>query len=182
MKVFIFNHMRNKIFLFIVIFFLFHGWAQSQVTPSVTKSTIIEQYKGKPYYIHFVKADETISLISKTYGVAPERILQENEEAKEGIFTNMILKIPVTDVALSPAETAKQKTVKDKIIPASKNAVNETRNIRLNAKNDSVIVTKTNIPRARKLSEKNDNIPSAKLTTTTSAKKDKLSLNQQGLS
>ena len=35
----------------------------------VKRSSIVEQYKGKPYYLHFVKQGETLFAISKAYGV-----------------------------------------------------------------------------------------------------------------
>lgn len=61
----------------------------------VVKSTIIEQYKGMPYYIHFVNTGETLSAISQVYGVSTEAVLNANPSIVGGLHPNQVIKIPV---------------------------------------------------------------------------------------
>lgn len=75
--------------------------------PEVKRSTIIENFKGKPYYLHFVAQGETLSAIEKTYQVSREELLSENPFLQEGLKLDQVLKIPKKDDALKTENTEK---------------------------------------------------------------------------
>lgn len=86
--------MRFSVFSFILVvasLLVHHANAQDI---SIKRSTVIENYKGKPYYIHFVKQGETLSGISKAYNVSIEELNAENPALEKGLKTDMVLKIP----------------------------------------------------------------------------------------
>lgn len=72
------------------------------------RSKILENFNGKPYYIHFVKDGQTLFSITKLYNVTSEDLIANNPELKDGLKVDMILKIPLTDTVVS---VQKQKTV-----------------------------------------------------------------------
>jgi LysM repeat protein/ABC-type branched-subunit amino acid transport system substrate-binding protein len=57
---------------------------------------VIEQYKGKPYYLHFVRQGETLTAISLAYNVSIEEILAENS-VQEGLKADQVIRIPKKD-------------------------------------------------------------------------------------
>jgi len=61
----------------------------------IEKSTKTEFIGNTEYYIHTVTMGQTIYAISKAYTVSMDEILNANPEAKKGIKTGSILKIPV---------------------------------------------------------------------------------------
>jgi LysM repeat protein/ABC-type branched-subunit amino acid transport system substrate-binding protein len=92
------------LFPFITLILLNLG-SLAQDHPAVTRTTIIEQYKGKSYYMHFVKTGETLEEIAKDYGVSTDAIKAENPEAQEKLYINQVLKIPVEGTStLAPAK------------------------------------------------------------------------------
>lgn len=70
----------------------------------VTKSTTIEQYNGKSYYLHTVLKQQTLYSIAKTYGVEQQTIINANPDAKNGLRFNQVLRIP-TGINLQPTNT-----------------------------------------------------------------------------
>jgi LysM repeat protein len=72
------------------------------------RSKIVENFNGKPYYIHFVKDGQTLFSISKLYSINSDILIANNPDLKEGLKADMILKIPVTDTVVS---VQKQQTV-----------------------------------------------------------------------
>lgn len=72
------------------------GYAQEVI---VNKSSVVEQFKGKPYYVHFVKQGETLLAISKAYQVSIEEIQAENPSLQKGLQYDMALRIPKYAVA-----------------------------------------------------------------------------------
>lgn len=60
----------------------------------VTKSTTIEQYSGKSYYLHTVLPKQTLYGISNAYGVDQQTIINANPDAKSGLRINQVLRIP----------------------------------------------------------------------------------------
>ena len=61
---------------------------------AIKRSSVIENYKGKPYYIHFVKQGETLSGISKVYNVTIDELNADNPALDKGLKADMVLKIP----------------------------------------------------------------------------------------
>ena len=80
-----------KNFLPVVALLLISFAAQAQVK----RSTVIEQYKGKSYYMHFVQTGETLADIAKAYEISADIILAENPEAQQKVYVYQVLKIPV---------------------------------------------------------------------------------------
>jgi LysM repeat protein/ABC-type branched-subunit amino acid transport system substrate-binding protein len=63
----------------------------------VKRSTVIEQYKGKPYYLHFVQKDETETAIAKAYQISKADLVSENPFLQDGIKPDQVLRIPKRD-------------------------------------------------------------------------------------
>ncbi|HNX43199.1 MAG TPA: LysM peptidoglycan-binding domain-containing protein [Bacteroidales bacterium] len=111
--------MQKKFFIFLLIAgFLFQaGFAQEA---AIKRSTVVEQYKGKPYYLHFVKQGETLFAIAKAYNVDVEVIKAENPDVeKEGLKVEMVLRIPYGETSGQPA-AEKQKQISDKVMDTVK--------------------------------------------------------------
>lgn len=89
------NMIRMGRFIIIVFFLLQTSFVWAQVTVEV--SSKIEVISGKPYYIHEVKRGQTLYSISKAYKVEIAEIESANPEAKQGLKTGQILKIPAKD-------------------------------------------------------------------------------------
>lgn len=95
----------------------------SQEQSDIYRSTVIEQFKGKSYYIHFVHPGETLAEIAKVYEVSTDVIIAENPEAQKNLYVNQVLKIPVPnttteittkpDPAIQVPKTASENPVKD---------------------------------------------------------------------
>jgi len=86
--------MRFRVFSFILIVAcLLVNQANAQDVP-IKRSSVIENYKGKPYYIHFVKQGETLSGISKAYNVTIDELKADNPALDKGLKADMVLKIP----------------------------------------------------------------------------------------
>ena len=74
--------------IFITFSLLFYG-------QEITKSSIIETYQGKKYYIHTVKKGETLYSIAKAYNVSIDAIAYENPDVFNGLKPDEQLKIPI---------------------------------------------------------------------------------------
>jgi len=80
------------IFFFAIAFLVPHYMVAQEVT--VVRSALVEKYKGKPYYIHFVAQGETLAAIAKAYFVTSKEIADENPEIEKGLKADMVLRIP----------------------------------------------------------------------------------------
>lgn len=67
---------------------------------AVKRSTVIEQFKGKPYYLHFVKQGETLFAISKAYNVEIEEIVADNPGVDKAMKTDQVLRIPYSEASI----------------------------------------------------------------------------------
>jgi LysM repeat protein len=86
--------------LIVFLLFLTHGFGQDN-TSGITRSNIVEQYNGKPVYIHFVKPGQTLYAISKAYGVTPEEIRLINTQLiDDNLKPNQIIKIPFAGIGI----------------------------------------------------------------------------------
>ena len=85
-----------NIIISVFAFILLNASIAAQAQSMITRSAVIEQFKGKSYFIHFVKTGESIAEIAKAYDVSTDVIKAENPEAQEKVYVNQVLKIPVT--------------------------------------------------------------------------------------
>ncbi len=96
---------KLSILMILLVLLLQHTPVLAQET-IVTRSFIIEQYKGKPYYLHFVKKGEAVVAIAKAYNVTVDELQLENPEMLKGLKTDEVLRIPQRP----PSEIEKPKT------------------------------------------------------------------------
>lgn len=87
--------LKNRLILFLLLFFgiLFSGRLIAQVP--VERSTEIVKVGGKEYYMHQVKAGQTLYGIAKVYEVTVEQIETLNPEVKDGLQAGIVIGIPV---------------------------------------------------------------------------------------
>lgn len=114
--------MRFRLFTsFLVIFaitFFQPAHAQDVI---VKRSTVVENYKGKPCYIHFVSKGETLTAIAKAYLVTIEELSSENPAVTEGLKADMVLRIPIKSVVGIPEVVVpKAETKAEQTKPAEK--------------------------------------------------------------
>ncbi len=64
----------------------------------IKRSRVIETYKGKKYYIHFVDEGQTLSAIARAYEVSVEHIKQVNPDSGEALKPNQMLMVPFLEV------------------------------------------------------------------------------------
>jgi len=87
--------MRFRLFTLLLLIF---ASAVSQFTLAqevvVKRSTVVETFKGKPYYMHFVKQGETLTAIAKAYDITVEELNAENPSLDKGLKADMVLRIP----------------------------------------------------------------------------------------
>ena len=81
----------RALFLFILLSGAFQVFAQ-EYSSVKSSETIVES--RKTFYVHTVAKGNTLYNISKTYGVAPNVILQYNPELNDGLKLGLKLKIP----------------------------------------------------------------------------------------
>ncbi len=87
--------MRQFAVFFLISSFFLASIATVAQTVVIEKSNIVEQYKGKPYYIHFVKKSETLYSLSKAYEVSIDDIKAANPAINEtNLQEGITLKIP----------------------------------------------------------------------------------------
>ncbi len=80
----------------------------------IKRSTVVEYYKDKPYYIHFVNQGETLAAIARVYNITEDEINAENPTAAKGLKADMVLRIPQKpDSAVPAAKVAKPEKKKD---------------------------------------------------------------------
>jgi LysM repeat protein/ABC-type branched-subunit amino acid transport system substrate-binding protein len=103
--------MRFRLFTLLLLFiaanFTQHASAQDVI---VKHTTVIENYKGKPYYIHFVNKGETLAAIAKVYNVSVEEISADNPVIAQGLKPDMVLRIPQRSIVAIPEAEIKPKT------------------------------------------------------------------------
>jgi len=115
------NRIKNFIPIIILSFLSLNSPAQDH--PTVNRSAVVEQYKGKSYYMHFVKAGETLEEIAKAYGVTTDAIKTENPESQQKLYADQVLKIPVaspvppTDPPVKGNEQKKETVAKPEPAP-----------------------------------------------------------------
>jgi len=97
----------SLLILLIVATITQHVYAQDVV---VKRSSVVENYKGKPHYIHFVNKGETLAAIAKAYNVSVEEISADNPVVAQGLKSDMVLRIPQKSMVATPEPENKPKT------------------------------------------------------------------------
>ena len=64
----------------------------------IEKSQVIVYINGAKYYVHTVKAGETLYSISRAYAVDEKSIIDHNPSAADGLKVDQTIKIPVSNV------------------------------------------------------------------------------------
>lgn len=77
-------------FLFVFLFCTYNGITQVVVE----KSSITEVIEGKRYYMHTIEQGQTLYSISRVYDLSIDEIYFENPDARSGLQTGDILRIP----------------------------------------------------------------------------------------
>ena len=96
--------------LLILMFLMFTAAPVFSQAVTVDISTNTTTIDGRDFYLHKVLKGQTLYSISKAYGVTADEIYEYNPEAKQGLKTDMILKIPVkktkaATIAQTPKDT-----------------------------------------------------------------------------
>lgn len=95
-----------------------HAVAQDII---VKRSSVVENYKGKPYYIHFVVKGETLAAISKAYNVTVDELITDNPAVADGLKADMVLRISQKAVVEIPnVEVPKTQTHIEQVKPVEK--------------------------------------------------------------
>lgn len=79
----------------------------------VRRSQVVETYRGKQYYIHFVEQGQTLYAISQAYQVTVDDIRHANPDISEMLRDDQILMIPVKDLRATPEPVSKTETPAD---------------------------------------------------------------------
>lgn len=79
--------------IIVIIFLLISDLAFGQTVSK--RSEIIENYKGAPYYMHFVQMGETVQSIAQLYGVTNVELLEANPEIASGLKPDRVIRVPV---------------------------------------------------------------------------------------
>lgn len=88
--------MRSKpFFLLMLLTLVLSGLTPIMAQAPIAKSTLIENYGGKQFYLHTVEAKQTVYGIAKAYDVTVGEIETYNPEAKGVIRIGHVLKIPI---------------------------------------------------------------------------------------
>ncbi len=96
----------NLIFLFVLL----TGASYAQEVPKSDKTTVVD---GKMYYVHTVAQGQTLYSIAKAYEVSVKQILENNNEAIDGLKPGQELRIPLVEVKKDPS-VVKQEDGKEK--------------------------------------------------------------------
>ena len=98
--------MKNKVLFF--VFFLFGMLLAGNVCAQepIERSTQTTKIGGKEYYLHHVKAGQTLYGLSQAYNITIEEIEAFNPEVKDGLKAGHVLGIPMRPVA-EPKEEPK---------------------------------------------------------------------------
>jgi LysM repeat protein/ABC-type branched-subunit amino acid transport system substrate-binding protein len=102
-------HFRLLTVLFLVIAVSVFQPASAQEV-IVKRSSVVEKYKGRPCYIHFVKSGETLTAIAKAYNISIEELSAENPVIAQGLKPDMVLRIPQKPIVVTPEVEIKPAT------------------------------------------------------------------------
>jgi LysM repeat protein len=130
-----------KVDLKVTVFFLFCliPFGLKSQTPQEQlkqiRSSVVEKFEGKEYYVHIIKRGQTLYMISKAYGVDVNDLIRENPQVKEGIRVDQKIRIPMAGER--PAEgKPKPPSTKEKLAPGKQNIL---LNRESSVKTDSIV-------------------------------------------
>jgi len=86
-------HIRLLFLLILIITSVAPAYTYAQEV-TVKRSSVVENYKGKPCYMHFVAQGETLDAIAKAYNVTVEELRIENPSLDKGLKADMVIRIP----------------------------------------------------------------------------------------
>ncbi len=109
--------MRTRFFYLLILLLLVISVNTQAQEVTVKRSAVVENYKGKPYYIHFVSAGETLTSIAKAYNVTIEEIAAENPAIDKGLKADMVIRIPQKAVSETPIPEVKPLGKKTDVVP-----------------------------------------------------------------
>lgn len=90
---------KNEYRLVIALIFM------SVMAIAQTKSTNLQTFEGKKYYIHKIEKSQSLYAISKLYSVSLDELYQTNPELKNGAKVNQEIKVPAYNIASSQTIT-----------------------------------------------------------------------------
>lgn len=93
-----------KIVFFLVLSLFLTSNLMAQV--HIERSTEIVKISGKEYYMHHVKAGETLYSIAQAYQVTVEEIERLNPEVADGLKAEQVIGIPVVELQETVLQTA----------------------------------------------------------------------------
>lgn len=106
--------MKIKQFLFAFFLLgLFFGVPTVKAQEPVERSTEIVKVGSKEYYMHHVKAGQTLYGIAKAYQVPVAEIEHLNPEVKDGLKVGYVIGIPVIDGQIPPVEPENQTEIQE---------------------------------------------------------------------
>ena len=85
------------------------GWTGVYAMPPVDKTPVIVFINGKKYYIHTVKAGDTLYSIAKAYEVSEAAIKECNPSSADGLKIDQTIKIPVPEKVQAEARAEKKR-------------------------------------------------------------------------
>ncbi len=106
----------KKIILWLL--FLCFATAVYAQDDGIRKSRVVETYKGRQYYIHFVDKGQTLFAIARAYDVSVDDIRFSNPDAGDELKLNQMLMIPFVEGAPAPKPYEKDDDTKVLIIVA----------------------------------------------------------------
>jgi LysM repeat protein/ABC-type branched-subunit amino acid transport system substrate-binding protein len=109
-------HPRLILLLLLILPLIFPLHTNAQEI-TVKRTSVVEYYKGRPFYIHFVSQGETLTAIARAYNVTIDEIIAENHPTiDKGLKTDMVLRIPQKSVAMIPETEVKQPEKKSEVV------------------------------------------------------------------
>lgn len=99
----------KRLIAFAVFMSAVAGWAEGYAVPPVEKTPVIVFINGKKYYIHTVKAGDTLYSIAKAYEVSEAVITECNPSAADGLKLDQTIKIPVPEKVQAEARAEKKR-------------------------------------------------------------------------
>lgn len=85
------------------------GWVGAEAIPPIDKTPVIVFINGKKYYIHTVKAGDTLYSIAKAYEVSEAAIKECNPSSADGLKIDQTIKIPVPEKVQAEARAEKKR-------------------------------------------------------------------------
>ncbi|MBK7213547.1 MAG: LysM peptidoglycan-binding domain-containing protein [Bacteroidales bacterium] len=99
------NNIKLPILTFVLLLLAYSAFTQET---GLRRSTVVEQYKGNPYYLHFVKSGETVPAILEAYNISLEELKLNNPSLQNDLKVDQVLRIPQKPVKPAPIISEQQ--------------------------------------------------------------------------